>query len=172
MIEGATWIPVGHGEHVLVDDDDVDKALTFSWALNDKGYAVATYRESGKKRHVRLHRLVLDFPRGMQVDHVDGNRRDNRKRNLRVASHGENLRNRGGHKRNGVKTSRYKGVHFSRERRRWVAGIGVDGRRVPLGRFTCEVQAARAYDEAARKHHGSFAFLNFPHEDERGAAAT
>lgn len=154
-------VPVHPGIVALIDDADYERLSQYSWYVSAKGYALSTKRVSGTKTHLRMHRLVLAVPPGMQVDHINGMRLDNRRCNLRVATHAQNLQNRGGHLRRGRKTSRFKGVCFDPKRSKWVAQIGAQGRRVPLGRFDDEEAAARAYDAAATTLHDEWARTNF-----------
>jgi hypothetical protein len=106
-----------------------------------------------------MHRLIMgladDDPR--QVDHANGDRSDNRRSNLRIATQSQNLGN--SRKRAGT-TSRYKGVSWHKQNKKWVAYIGVDGSLHHLGCFTSEEAAARAYNRAARAAWGDFACLN------------
>ena len=99
-------------------------------------------------------------PRGLLVDHRNGDGLDNRRDNLRLATHSENMMNRP--KIKSPTTSRFVGVYFDKARRLWVARIHLNGKCIWLGRFATEIEAAKAYDEAAKKYHGEFARLNFP----------
>lgn len=137
---------------VLVDAAD---ALTLRepWAMTSKGYAE---RNEGK-----LHRILTNAGPGRLVDHANHDKLDNRRGNLRVCSDVESLRNRAKVKPGGKAASKYKGVSFYPVQG-WAARITVEGRRIWLGAFGAdEKAAARAYDNAARQHHGEFALLNF-----------
>jgi hypothetical protein len=110
-----------------------------------------------------MHRLILAPPDGMEVDHADRNGLNNRRANLRIATRAQNLQNRGSHTRSGQpSTSEFKGVSWDKARAAWKANINVHGRQEHLGRYSSEVEAARAYDLRAHEAFGPFAFLNFP----------
>ena len=92
------------------------------------------------------------------VDHVNGDGLDNRKANLRICNDAQNRAN--SSRRKGTFSSKYKGVNWCKKLQKWVAGIGVNHKRVDLGYFVCEEDAARAYNVAAIKYHREFAQLN------------
>ena len=96
----------------------------------------------------------------MCIDHINNNGLDNRKANLRLATPAQNARNR---RKTAAKTySKYKGVSYHAGQRKWSAAIRVNGQYKYFGLFQNEIDAAKAYDEAARKYHKEFAVLNFP----------
>jgi hypothetical protein len=102
-----------------------------------------------------MHRLLLNPPEGVEVDHINGNTLDNRRANLRICTHAENSRNRRGrsNSKSGVKgVTPYPGG--------WRATINVNGKNVHLGCFTNIDDAAEAYDEAATRYYGEFARTN------------
>ena len=106
-----------------------------------------------------MHRLILNAPKGLVVDHINGNGLDNRKANLRLCTPAQNacnVRPRPG------ETSKYKGVAFIKRERRWQVRISFRNKRKWIGYFDTEIDAARAYDQAARRLHKEFASLNFP----------
>ena len=109
-----------------------------------------------------MHRMILGVTdSSLHVDHRDHNGLNNTRSNIRVGTPRQNSYNQRP-KRGG--SSQFKGVSLNKARSRWVAFIRIDGRNTQLGYFQDEEDAARAYDEAARKHHGEFAYLNFPEE--------
>lgn len=109
---------------------------------------------------VYLHRLIMNQPEGMQVDHINGNKLDNRKQNLRICSNQQNNRNTKSRKGS---TSKFKGVSWDNTNKKWMSQISLGGgKHVRMGRFVNEIDAAKAYDEKAKIYHGQFAYLNFP----------
>jgi hypothetical protein len=167
-IAGALWIPLRNcrGEavaHTLIDEQDAHLA-GLTWHLKSGGYA-ARFRPrrdhhngSGLAKFLLLHRVILDAPPGVEVDHINRNRLDNRRANLRLASDGENARN---CKRNSRNTSGYKGVRFDALARRWGVSVKLDRRHYWMGFFDTPEQAAFAYDFGAAALHGEFAATNF-----------
>lgn len=106
----------------------------------------------------KAHRIAWLFLTGewpaLQIDHINGNKSDNRAVNLRLATSGENQRNRGKLRTN---TSGFKGVHWIKRRRKYAASIRFDGCRKHLGYFDSPEDASRAYSTAAKQYHGNFA---------------
>lgn len=156
---GPRRIPLSSGQFALVDPIDFRRVMKFKWsysksAQDEQGYACTW--AGGKK--IYLHRFITDAPKGMEVDHEDGDRLNNCRGNLRVATRKQNAANASRWRR--PKHSRFKGV--SRDRGgRWFAQIMKDGKNNHLGVFDSEEQAARAYDAAARELFGDFARTNF-----------
>ena len=164
----ACVIPLTRGLVAMIDASDYPVLSAYNWIASPRGgsepselglfYAASTIR--GKK--LTMHRFLMGEPKSLEVDHVNGDGLDNRRCNLRVCTHQENLRNRRprrdlrGRKR---LSSRFVGV--CRFRAKWQAHIGLNGKRTYLGVFETEEAAASAYDAAAREHFGEFARLNF-----------
>jgi len=106
-----------------------------------------------------MHREIMHIPKGMVCDHINGNGIDNRKKNLRQGTYAQNSWNRP--KAKGKSRSIYKGVSLHKKDLKWQAQICVQGQRKYLGRFQNQLDAAKAYDHAAKKYYGQFAVLNF-----------
>lgn len=115
--------------------------------------------EDGRHDLALMHRVLMEAPDELHVDHINGDRLDNRRSNLRLATNQQNTWNAGLSKRN---TSGFKGVSWHTRDLIFGAHIRIAGRQKTLGEFANAISAARAYDEAARRHYGEFARLNFP----------
>ena len=142
-----------------VDDRDYDKLSKYKWCAKESGgkkfYAIR--RKSIVGSHIYMHKEIMNFPERYEVDHINGNTLDNRRSNLRVCSHKQNIRNQ---KLSAASSSGYKGVSQVKSTKRWMAYIKVNQKRIYLGTFEDKINAAIAYNEAAKKHFGEFARLN------------
>lgn len=147
------------GATFLVDDDVAERASHLTWRLDKYGYVMRKTTVRGKKaRTVFLHREVIGCSdSSVLVDHCDGNKLDNRRENLRLASISQNAQNRP--KKPGC-SSVFRGVTWSQRCRRWLARIKANDRTIHLGSFIDEHEAGHAYNRAAVQYHGEFARLN------------
>lgn len=154
-------IPLIGGAVALVDDADVERIAGYRWRLNRGGYAMALESVGGTVRTTYMHRLIMDAPKGLEVDHLDGVKLNNTRANLRLCTRAENEANKP--KMKGTKC-RFRGVwqHWDG---RWRAHIYINCKRHLLGYFQNEEDAARAYDAAATKAWGARAHLNLPTQE-------
>ncbi len=147
--------------YTMVDPEDYPQLSKYNWLLarnrGNKCYAVC-YEG---KQILHMHRMLMNAPKGLLVDHKDRNGLNNTKRNLRLATHSQNNCNRIISR---PKSSKYRGVMYIKETNKYRAGIAIKGEKIHLGLFTNEEDAAKAYDKAAKELHKDFAVLNFPEE--------
>lgn len=158
-------IELTKGQVTIVDDEDFEYLAQWRWQLGGSsgersdGYAFRmSYDQVSKKRKgTYMHRVILNPGNGVQVDHINGNRLDNRRCNLRIATGSQNRSNIGPTRfsKTGVK-----GVCFRVERGSYEAKIGLGRKRIHLGTFKTLEEASMAYNKAAMELHGEFARLN------------
>ena len=143
------------GEKIKVDNADYHWLNQYSWYITKQGYAAARVHGTCWL----MHRFILGLtdPR-IHTDHINLDRTDNRRSNLRACTQAENNCNSRSIKDT---TSKFKGVSWNKRDKKWEVRITVKGKYKFLGYFNCEKQAAEAYDEAAKKYQKEFANLNF-----------
>ena len=156
----AKEIQLTRGKIAIVDDDMYDYLMQWKWyahSLSGKFYSTRCIRIGGKKITILMHRIIMNTKKGLVVDHINGLTLDNRKVNLRICTHGENIRNQ---KLSISNKSGYKGVYFNKRDSNWRARIQLNNKEIHIGCYINIKDAARAYNEAAVKYHGEFANLN------------
>lgn len=157
-------IYLGENRFTLVDQRDFYWLNFYQWNAKQHDssiYAVRIVVNSPQRiKIVSLHKEIMNPPKGLLVDHRNNYGLDNRNSNLRHATHSQNMCNR--RKRRSKTSSRFIGVCFDKNNKRWLAHIGVDGKNIFLGRFDNEIDAAKARDVASKLHFKDFASLNFP----------
>lgn len=172
-----------HGKHkILFDECDKEFVESHTWNIKkckntfyaktniphpDGGWYTWTNPKTGKIRRrrrmtsLRLHRLIMNPPKGMMIDHINGDGLDNRRENLRVCTNAENQRNARLSSRN---KSGYKGVSWNKRDKKWRSQIQHERKVRHIGYFDCPKEAARAWDAVAKELFGEYANLNFPEE--------
>jgi len=148
-------IPLTKGKFAIVDDEDFEFLNQWKWHFSDAGYAHRSqYIRKGVGKYtskiIRMHRIVNDTPEGLFTDHINQDKLDNRKSNLRVAGKSLNGLNRGKNKNN---TSGHKGVYWDKWSDKWKAELKIRGKKLSLGRFLDIKDAVKARI-AGEKHYG------------------
>ena len=149
--------------YVSVDDEDFETLNKYiwhtSWDKNVKNYYVKRHflKKENKKGTTTIHRVILNAPKGMCVDHINGNTLDNRRSNLRLVTNKQNSWN---FRKFSNNTTGYKGVSFCKEKKKFQSYIRVSGKQIHLGFFDIASEAAFVYNSAANKYFGEFARLN------------
>lgn len=153
-----------HGRHVIiVDDEDYELVNSHIWHVTKLPsgdlYASTNLRIGNKRTNVQMQRILMTTVRGMHIDHKNGNPLDNRRGNLRIATHSQNMCNQRIRVNN---TSGFKGVKLRKgvPFKKWLVRINVNKKEIFVGSFENKIEAAKAYNEAAKKYHGEFAKLN------------
>ena len=141
-------IPLTQGKVTIVDDDMFEYLNQWKWHLSRFGYAVRKPKEQ-----IYMHRFIMKPDKGFFTDHINGDKLDNRKDNLRICTTSENMMNRGKQSNN---TSGYKGVFWSIPAKRWRAQIVVMRKAIHLGLFDTPEEAYKEYKKAEKKLFGEF----------------
>lgn len=159
-------LQLSQNKEAFIDDEDFERVSKFKWTYQrahiglDKNceYAFTTTGGSHKTRkRIYLHRFISNAPKGKLVDHINGNGLDNRKDNIRFASHSQNQAN--VKPKTNKMYSNLKGVSFYKQCNKWMSTITVSGKRIYLGVFTTDVAAHEAYKNASIKHFGEFSLV-------------
>lgn len=145
-------IPLGKNQFAIIDSDDLEFVMRYEWRFKTGhcNYAVTMGRNSTK-----LHNYIMNCPEGKVVDHRNGNGLDNRRDNLRICEHYQNVWNQ---KKAKNTKNRFKGVQ--KRGKKWSASISCRNKRYQLGVFDTEAEAAIAYNDKAKELHGDFSNIN------------
>jgi hypothetical protein len=167
---GFRRIRLSGPRYAKVDAEDYELLKRYEWFAFCNGHnfyikRLAAKPESGKWPFISMHREIVKAREGMVVDHKNRDTTDNRRANLREATYAQNMTN--APKVRVPTSSKYKGVCKRKNRRKWRAQIKANGKQIHLGSFEDEIEAAKAYDAAAREYYGEFAYLNFPEDEKR-----
>lgn len=134
ILDDCTQMKDAKGNICLIDTEDIEKISGCYWSLTANGY----FHNITDGQHKTLHRFLLGFPDGMDIDHINGNRQDNRKSNLRVCTHVQNMCN--WERTDGRK----RGVCFDKSRKKWLARLDYRAKNISLSkRFSTEEEAIK-----------------------------
>ena len=154
LVQGdkIAFIPLTQGKVAIVDTEDWEFLMQWRWSFNTR------YASHGCPKRILMHRIIAGTPEHLHTDHINGNTLDNRKENLRICAASDNCKNR----RQNIshKSSKYKGVSWNKENNKWTAGIYINKKRVHLGYFYKEEDAAKTYNTNALKYFKEYACLN------------
>lgn len=151
-------IELTQGHVAVVDAEDFEELNKYNWQARVQTYTgLFRAKRSENKKEIDMAREIMNCPPGLEVDHINGDLLDNRRCNLRICTHGENMRNRRLQRNN---TSGYRGVHYFKRDGRYVAYIYLNGQKIHIGSYKTGIDAAMAYNAHARDLHGEFARLN------------
>ena len=156
-------IQLTKGRVATVDDVDYKWLNKYKWYAAREKYTFYAKRSvlmgKGKQGTILMHRLILGLQPGdkRQCDHTDGDGLNNQQSNLRICT---SLQNNRSQKKRKANTSRYKGVCWHPRDHKWVSRIRTNEKRINLGYFDSDIEAARVYDKSALKYHGEFALTN------------
>ena len=142
------------GNEFYFDKEDYEKIKDFYWS-DKHGYVVTQSAETRKMIH--MHRLIMDVPNDKDVDHINHNKKDNRKQNLRIVSRQENMCNTSMKSNN---KSGVTGIHFDKRFGKWIAQIGYKGKKIYLGSFLKFDDAVKVRKEAEEKYFGEYSYDN------------
>lgn len=147
-----TRIKLTKGKYVIVDEHDFEWLNQWRWYYASSGYAMRKpwiKEGKGKSEIIVMHRLIMGAKKGQEVDHINRDRLDNRRSNLRIVTSQQQRFNMSRAKNN---TSGHKGISWSKERNKWVAQIQINKKNIPLGRYENLKDALLAREEAERRY--------------------
>lgn len=141
------------GKKFLIDEDDYERVKNYVWHIDSGGYVITKAKETNKI--IKIHRLILellDSPGNIEVDHINRDKADNRKQNLRIANRSQNCIN----QISNVNTSGTVGVYWNKSANKWCSQINKDNVRYYLGSYDDISDAINARKNAEKKLHGEF----------------
>lgn len=151
-------VPLTKNKFSEVDPAGWDKVKKFKWYYGTTGYALHSTYDKNTKKHgrIRMHRFLMNTPYKMETDHINGDRLDNRHCNLRICTKSQNMHNI--YRPKGK--SKYKGVSWEKRINKWFAQIRINGKTKFLGYFDNEIDAAKKFNQEAKKHLGDYVQIN------------
>jgi len=160
-------ISLSQDKIAFVDDEDYERVSQYKWHVKKPKnsrtyYAIREFYLDGERTTQSMHNFIMNTPEGVEIDHKEHDGLNNQKNGLRIVTHKQNLQNQQKPLTYKGKppSSKYKGVCWDKQRKKWQAHIKVNRKKIHLGRFDAEIEAAKVYDSAAIKYFGEFAKLN------------
>lgn len=138
------------GEEILVDDDDYEGLARYTWWITVHGYVNTKKRKKGKQHNYYMHRMIMSPPVDLEVDHINGNKADNRRANLRIVTHAQNKQNQ--HRAQSNSRSGVRGAFWDKARREYRVEIRIDGKKIVIGYFKTLEEADTAAKAARREY--------------------
>lgn len=156
-------ILLSQGRKALIDDDDFDFLSQWKWLFltgRDKktGYA-ARHKDDSRTGWLLMHRVITKAPKGKFVDHINQDKLDNRKSNLRICTNAQNMMNRGLQSNS---SSGFRGVSWNKQHNGWKAYIKRKERQIYIGLYRTKEEAAKAYNQKAKEMFGEFYYAKTP----------
>lgn len=158
LLADCKRIRLNHGIFTIVDAKHFEWLNQWKWCVSKETATWYAVRRDKKGKTIRMHRLIMNTPIGMETDHKNWNGLDNRESNLRICTTGENQHNQKPQK---GRASKYKGVSWLKKNKKWKSSIRVGGILLHLGCRNSEIECAKLYDNAAQELFGEFACTNF-----------
>jgi hypothetical protein len=163
IIEDKVYIELSQGQVGIIDLEDLGRVDSFKgkWyaarrrnkTISDIYYVQGAVTINGKQKTIQLHKWLLDLENRWTIDHINHNGLDNTRENLRVCTAKDNCQNRRAY---GGKSSKYKGVAYRKDNGMWRVMIRIDDKLMHLGQYTSETEAAKRYDEEAKKYFNEY----------------
>lgn len=150
-------IGLTQGKEAIVSEQDFEELSRWLWRYHNDGYACRMERINGKIKTIYMHRQIMNPSDDLHIDHINHDRLDNRRENLRICTNAENRRNQ---RRSKANTSGYKGVTWDKKFDKWKAQIGFEGKQIFISYSDDKHEAARKYNEKAVELFGEYARLN------------
>jgi hypothetical protein len=154
------YIKLSQGNIAIISDEDFESLSKYKWHFSKAYGAGRSVSKYGVHWTVTMNRQITNCPNGSYVDHINRNRLDNRRENLRICTNAENNQNRPKSNHKVKPTSKYKGVYYDKLRDSYRAYIWKDSKYYFIGRFKKELEAAEARDIWAGQLHGAYACFN------------
>jgi len=154
--EHTYGIPLTRGNIALIDKEDYDKVKDYGWYSNYNKNTQSFYAMTETdKKGIRMHRHLLNNPKGFDVDHIDHNTLNNRRRNLRLCTNSQNIMN---SKIRSDNSTGFRGVSFNKKTKKYIARIMIDKKTITIGTYITALEASEAYNKVAKELHGEFCY--------------